>query len=273
MKVPVRKLSSVQLFVLFATFLLCFLPLSAVQAAVGTCQARYEVVVTHVNGRPMNEVIHFGEFQSHGRGRFFERATRRAKKNAERCMQSQWYSRQSGIPPFDCQDQQRISGYRIEDFQRTLRREICQALKPLPCNRGRADIRYSIFAVVDGGAGCGTGMSPVSRTLLDSGMITQCKCRQPLPEPQLVSPVQGTTFYHLPRRTLVTWQPVPRARGYAVEVEYNGRLWRTLNTTGEATFVTFDFPGPGRGRWRVFAQDRRGMSGPASPWSGFFYQR
>ena len=272
MKIPARKFFPVQLMSMFVA-LLCLLPWETAQAAFGTCQARYEVVVTHVNGRPMNKVIHFGEFQSHGRGRVFERATRRAKRNAERCMQSQWYSRQSGMIPFDCQDQQRISGYQVNDFQRTLKREICQALRPLHCDSGRADIRYSIFAVVDGGSGCGTGMSLLSRTLLDSGVITQCKCRRPLPAPQQVSPVQQATFYHLPRHTLVAWQPVPRARGYAVEVTYNGRLWTTLNTSGDATFVTFDFPGPGQGQWRVFALDRQGMGGAASSWSSFRYQR
>lgn len=272
MKTPARKLFPAQLVSIVAV-LLCLLPWDTAQAATGTCQARYEVVVTHVNGRPMNKVIPFGDFRSHGRGRAYDRATKRAKKNAERCMQSQWYSRQSGMTPFDCQDQQRISGYRINDFQRTLKKKICKALKPLHCNSDRAEIRYSIFAVVDGGSGCGTGMSPISRTLLDSGVITQCKCKRPLPAPQQVSPVERTTFYHLPRHTLVAWQPVAKARGYAVEVKYNGRLWRTLNTSGDATFVTFDFPGAGQGQWRVFALNRRGMGGIASPWTSFRYQR
>ncbi len=272
MKMLARKFFPVQLFILFAA-LFSLLPLHTVQAASGTCQARYEVMVTHVNGRSVNKVIHFGEFQSHGRAPAFARATKKAKKNAERCMQSQWYDRQSGMTPFDCQDQQRVSSYRIQDFKRTLKKEICQALKPLHCSGDRAEIRYSIFAVVDGGSGCGTRMSPISRTLLDSGVITRCKCKQPLAAPYQVSPVQGTTFHHLPRRTLVAWQPVARARAYAVEVKYNGRLWTTLNTSAEATFVTFDFPGPGKGQWRVFAQGRRGVSGPASPWSSFRFQR
>ncbi|RWX46710.1 hypothetical protein H206_03710 [Candidatus Electrothrix aarhusensis] len=44
-------------------------PTSQPQATAGTCNARYEVVVTHVNNRPMNKVISFGDFQSHGQGR------------------------------------------------------------------------------------------------------------------------------------------------------------------------------------------------------------
>ncbi|RWX46278.1 hypothetical protein VT99_12321 [Candidatus Electrothrix marina] len=250
-------------------------PTSQPQATAGTCSARYEVVVTHVNNRPMNKVIPFSEFQSHGRGRMPIRAAMRAKQNAERCMQTQWHGRQSGMIPQECTDQQRITGYHVQDFQNTLEREICQSLKPLPCDRGAADIRYSIFAVTDGDPGCGTRMSPVSRTLLESGVLAQCKCRERrrMTAPQQVSPAQGTVFHHLPRRTLVAWQPVPRARSYVVEIKYNGGLWTTLNTTGEATFVTFDFPGAGQGEWRVMAQGRRGMNGPASPWSSFQYQR
>ncbi|MCI5162007.1 MAG: hypothetical protein D3917_08275, partial [Candidatus Electrothrix sp. AX5] len=201
------------------------------------------------------------------------KAAKRAKQAAERCMQTQWYDRQSGMIPHECMDQQRISGYRVQDFEKTLKQKICKSLKPLPCDRRTAEIRYSIFAVVDGARGCGTRMSPVSRTLLDSNVMAQCKCRKPLTAPQQVSPAQGTVFHHVPRRTLVAWQPVPRARSYVVEIKYNGRLWTTLNATDEATFATFDFPGAGQGEWRVMAQGRRGMNGPASPWSSFQYQR
>jgi hypothetical protein len=261
------------------------------QATSGTCNARYEVVVTDVNGRSMNQVIPFGEFQSHGKGRMPTKAAMHAKQSAERCMQTQWHGRQSGMIPHECRDQQRISGYHIQDFQETLNQEICQALQPLPCDRGAADIRYSIFSVVDGESGCGSRMSTASRTLLDSGVLTQCQCRdgghdrgrdggrernherRQMTAPQQVSPAQGTVFYHIPRRTLVAWQPVPRARSYVVEIKYNGRLWTTLNATDETTFATFDFPGSGQGEWRVMAEGRRGMNGTASPWSSFQYQR
>lgn len=273
MKMLIGKLPQSQRIILFMTALFCLLPLSAVQADSGTCNARYEVVVTQVNGRAMNKVITFGDFQSYGMGRMPVRAAKRAKQNAESCMQSQWYNRQNGMTPYECLDQQRISGYHVQDFEKTLRRAICKELKPLHCNQGSVDISYSIFAVVDGGPGCGTRMSPVSRTLLESGLITRCKCRQPVVAPQQVTPVQGTVFYHLPRRTLVAWQPVPRAQSYTVEMRYNGRFWRTLSAAGDATFVTFDFPGPGQGEWRVIAHGRRGISGQPSPWSSFQYQR
>jgi len=272
MKTLTGKLSPAKLIVLFAA-LLCLLPLSTTWAASGTCQARYEVVVTHVNNRPMNKVIQFGEFQSQGRGPIPPQAAMHARKNAEHCMQTQWHGRQSGMTPYECQDQQRISGYRIQNFEKTLKREICQALKPLSCDRERAEIRYSIFSVVDGERGCGTRTSSVSRTLLESEVLAQCKCRKPLPAPQQVSPAQGTVFHHVPRRTLVAWQPVPKARSYVVEIKYNGRLWTTLNATNEATFATFDFPGVGQGEWRVIAQSRRGRQGTPSPWHSFQYQR
>jgi len=286
MKTLTGKRSPAQLVALFAA-VLCLLSLNTApghaqpvsgrftqpHVTLGTCQARYEVVVTHVDGRPMNKVIQFGEFQSQGRGPIPPQAAQRARMNAERCMQTQWNGRQSGMAPSECMDQQRITGYNVQNFQNTLDREICQALKPLACNQGRAQIRYSIFAVVDGGPGCGTRMSPVSRTPLDSNVMTQCKCRKPMPAPQQVSPAQGTVFHHIPRRTLVAWQPVPRAQSYVVEVKYNGNLWTTLNATGEATFVTFDFPGAGQGAWRVLAQNRRGRQGTPSPWHRFQYQR
>ena len=272
METHTGKRLAAQLVVLFAA-LLCLLPLNTALAAFGTCNARYEVVVTHVNGRPANKVIHFGQFQSHGRGPIPPQAAMHARTNAERCMQSQWYGRQNGMTPRDCLDQQRISGYQIQDFQNTLEREICQALKPLPCDRGRAEVRYSVFSLVDGEPGCGPPASPVSRSLLDSGVVTQCKCRKPLPAPQQISPTQGTVFHHFPRHTLVAWQPVPRAQSYLVEIKYNGGLWTTLSTAGEATFVTFDFPGAGQGEWRVIPQSRRGRNGTPSPWSAFQFQR
>ncbi|MCI5209050.1 MAG: hypothetical protein D3910_09695 [Candidatus Electrothrix sp. ATG2] len=253
--------------------LFSLLPLNSVQAAFGTCNARYEVVVTHVDGKPANKVIPFGEFQSHGRAPIPPQAAMHARKNAERCMQSQWYGRQNGMTPKECRDQQRISGYNIQNFKKELKKTICQALKPLSCDRERAEIRYSIFSLVDGERGCGTRMSPVSRNLLDSGVITQCKCRRPLPAPQLISPAQGTVFYHLPRHTLVAWQPVAKAQSYMVEIKYNGRLWTTLKSTGEATFATFDLPGAGQAEWRVTAQGRRGRKGTPSPWFSFRYQR
>jgi hypothetical protein len=195
MKTLTGKRSPAQLVALFAA-VLCLLSLNTApghaqpisgrftqpHVTLGTCQARYEVVVTHVDGRPMNKVIQFGEFQSQGRGPIPPQAAQRARMNAERCMQTQWNGRQSGMAPSECMDQQRITGYNVQNFQKTLDREICQALKPLSCAQGRAQIRYSIFAVVDGGPGCGTRMSPVSRTPLDSNVMTQCKCRKPMPD-------------------------------------------------------------------------------------------
>ena len=268
----------------------------------GICNGRYEVVVTQVNGNPVSQVLQFGQFQGLGTGRT---PVRQAKENAERCMQSQWQSRQNRMPPHECVDQQRISGYTVRDFDQTLQQEVCQSINPLSCSQGSADVRYSIYALVDGGPGCGTHMSSVARTLLASGSMIQCICHDDrrgdrgwgrgrddrrgdrdwdrgrdgnrsgrgLAAPQQITPVQGAVFYHLPRRTLLTWQPVQRAESYQVEIKYKGRIWNTLNTSGEATFVSFDFPGPGRGKWRVIPLNRRGRQGTPSPWFRFTYQR
>ncbi|WPD24123.1 MAG: hypothetical protein SD837_06090 [Candidatus Electrothrix scaldis] len=308
-------------------------PATQPQAASGTCNARYEAVVTEVNGSPMSQVVQFGQFQSLGSGRMPVAAAKEAKENAERCMQSQWSGRANGLLPFECTDQQRISGYTVRDIERTLQQELCQAINPLPCNQGKADIRYSLFAVVDGGPGCGTRMSPVSRTMLASTSVVQCMCQDNrrgdrgwdrgrdgrrddrgwgrgrddrrddrrgsrgwdrderrgnrdwgrgrddnrsggrLSAPQQVTPVQGAVFYHLPRRTLLAWEPVQRAESYLVEIKYKGRTWNTMSTNGDATFVAFDFPGSGQGEWRVIPQGRRGRQGAPSPWSSFTYRR
>ena len=302
MKSLTGKLFPAQLLVLCAA-LLCLPAFSTAQVASGTCNARYEAVITHVDGNPVNKVIRFGEFQSHDQGRRPARAAARAKQNAEDCMQSQWNSRQNRMIPYECQDQQRISGYSVQNFDEILQQEICRSLDSLPCEQGSAEVSYSIFSAVDGDRGCGSDRSPVSRILLAGGLSTQCGCQNGYNNhewdrrgdnrpgdrrwdrdrdnrpgrrssaPQQITPAQGTIFYHIPRRMLAAWQPVPRARGYVVEVKYNGSLWNTFTTTAEATFVTFDFPGPGQGEWRVMAQGRRDMNGPASPWSNFSFQQ
>ena len=112
-------------------------PTSQPQATAGTCSARYEVVVTHVNNRPMNKVIPFSEFQSHGRGRMPIRAAMRAKQNAERCMQTQWHGRQSGMIPQECTDQQRITGYHVQDFQNTWNGRSVSHSNPCPVTEER----------------------------------------------------------------------------------------------------------------------------------------
>ena len=284
----------VQMLILCATLLLCLLPLHSAQAAPVTCHARYEAVVTYVDGKLINKVIRFGGFQTQGRGRMPARAAAHAKQNAEQCMQSHWQARASSMVPYQCQNQMRIIGYQVQNLEQTLQQNICQRLSPLSCLQGNVQVSYSLFATVDGEPGCGIGRNVVSRTLLGSGLTTLCQCqgnmpgrdqgrdrdrwpdhtsRRQLPAPQQVSPAQGTTFYHIPRTILVSWQPVERAASYLVEVKYHGRVWTSLTTHGNATFATFDFPGAGQGDWRVTAQSRRGRQGMPSPWYSFSYQR
>ena len=249
--------------VIFYAALLCLLPLNTVQAQSGSdvlseilsglqpflqpgepqphmqpasvsCNARYEIVINHVNGSVDNTVIPFGEFQSQGYGRWSPQAGAQARKNAEQCVRSHWQARRSGIVPSQCQDQQRIIGYHIQDLEQTLQQEVCQEVNLLPCNQGTTQVSYSLFATVDGEQGCGGTMNDgMSRTLLASGLTTRCPCqdnmvgpdwgndwdrgrgrgpghrpRRQIATPQQVSPAQGTTFYHVPRTTLVSWKPV-----------------------------------------------------------------
>jgi len=287
-KMLLQQRFQVQVLIL-CTALLCLLPLNTAQA-LSTCQARYEAVVTHIDGMATNQVARLGDFQSQGRGRVSTRAATRAKLNAERCMQSHWQNRGTGMMPYECQDQLRISGYYVQNLEQALQQEICQGVNPIPCNQGSAQVSFSLYATVDGEPGCGIGTSTVSRTLLASNLTTLCQClnsrsgvgwghnwhrgpRRQIPAPQQISPAQGAVFYHVPRTTQVSWQPVRRAASYLVEVKYNGSLWTSLATTGNVTFATFDFPGSGQGQWRVTARNRRGRQGTPSPWYGFSYQR
>ena len=93
--------------------------------------------------------------------------------------------------------------------------------------------------------------------------------------PRPLTPPEGTTLSEFPRRTKVTWEPVPGAAVYKVEVEYqepdmqwhsNGPVAKSMVTEHE-----FEFVGAQPGRWRVWAEDASGQEGPKSEWRTFRY--
>src|SRR5437867_5706668 len=125
--------------------------------------------------------------------------------------------------------------------------------------------------------------------------------------PVQTAPPDGAVLHGLPRTTSLTWQPVPGATSYKVEVEVcaagpYGAGWTLPPTTalcaslctslrdaglierGDACGYsipvvastpspqyTFDFVGDQPGRWRVWAIDASGHEGPKSPWWEFRY--
>lgn len=105
-----------------------------------------------------------------------------------------------------------------------------------------------------------------------------------LPAPRQVSPANGTTFSHYPRRTTLAWNPVPGATSYTVEIDcYQccqknkwcsdvGRMWK-VQPNLNATSYTFDFVGAQPGRWRVWAVGPGGQQSPKSGWWNFYYRR
>jgi hypothetical protein len=97
--------------------------------------------------------------------------------------------------------------------------------------------------------------------------------------PVLVAPQDGERYSHFPRTTTVSWQAVPGADSYHVEVEFawqapDGMTWAPLlGRDLEATSLTLEFVGTQPGRWRVSATDGSGSSlaSPPSDWRTFSY--
>ena len=95
--------------------------------------------------------------------------------------------------------------------------------------------------------------------------------------PRLVSPPNGSRFSNFPRTTTISWQPVPGAQRYQVEVDYcdpsgcNVTATRLLLTPVSATSYTFTFVGKQPGQWRVWAVSSSNVEGPKSDWWEFVY--
>jgi hypothetical protein len=108
--------------------------------------------------------------------------------------------------------------------------------------------------------------------------------------PRPVKPADGARFDVYPRRTSVSWEPVPGATHYLLDVELmttieESRQGRTVSSRRgwvpvAGTHVRqriiepsaiFVFGGANLGRWRVRAINSRGFASRASEWRGFEY--
>jgi len=122
------------------------------------------------------------------------------------------------------------------------------------------------------------GTYPFSNSTPSAWRTFTWSSASPLATPVAVSPVADIDFYHYPRTTTVTWNPVPGATGYKVErAFYSGSTWSPysdVTTTGvSAAYYRWNFIGAQPGRWRVTAT---GASAPfadsaASTWREFTY--
>lgn len=102
--------------------------------------------------------------------------------------------------------------------------------------------------------------------------------------PAQVSPANGKTFSHFPRKTTLDWKGVPGAKTYTVQLDCYGccqggkwctavgKEWKVERNLTQTRY-TFNFVGAQPGRWRVWAVDSRGKAGPKSGWWKFTYTR
>jgi hypothetical protein len=103
-----------------------------------------------------------------------------------------------------------------------------------------------------------------------------------LAAPETEWPQARVTFNHYPRLTKVTWQPVPDADSYSVEVDcfHCCDLGKWCTDVGRATITAsriaatsyaFSWVGANWGRWRVWAVSSGGDEGLKSKWHEFIY--
>ncbi len=97
--------------------------------------------------------------------------------------------------------------------------------------------------------------------------------------PRQVSPIDRSKLSAFPRELTLTWEPVPNARGYKLQIEFDGSNGRATPqwvmfgsiTNVNSTAYTTEFIGAQPGRWRVWAVDANGQEGPKSDWWIFFF--
>jgi hypothetical protein len=105
-----------------------------------------------------------------------------------------------------------------------------------------AVVGYLVF-----GSGGGTPTAQPSASPLKSAST----------KPKLLTPIPGQVFSNFPRTTTLTWEPVPGATSYQVEVQCDtcgSTPWVTwITATTAQTTYTFNWVGAQSGRWRITA--------------------
>ena len=89
--------------------------------------------------------------------------------------------------------------------------------------------------------------------------------------PVLLTPAEGSVIDDPQRKTVVTVQPVPNARGYQGEIAAPGILSMAFSSASPE--IVFMGLAPGKGQWRVWAILPDGSRSPASPWRNIVYSR
>ena len=93
-------------------------------------------------------------------------------------------------------------------------------------------------------------------------------------KPRLGSPYDPTEFNSFPRDITLTWEPVPKAVSYEIEIQVQvpEKTWHMLQNypvETKDTKYSFEFVGANYGRWRVVAINGEGIKSSYSEWSHF----
>jgi hypothetical protein len=138
--------------------------------------------------------------------------------------------------------------------------------------------------VFNGGTGTVTSAANIEDEPYDpyswgAGGNTMIRCKfanepELLRIPVLLSPENGSEFYHFPRTTTLVWSEDPNAAEYEVQTRYLDPTlgWQPYvgGIVVDPSF-TFEFVGKQRGSWRVRAIAEDGTIGPWSLWWYFEY--
>ena len=118
--------------------------------------------------------------------------------------------------------------------------------------------------------------------ILLSLLISQFHAAAQLQKPSLTDPKEGAVFDNYPRKATFSWQPVPQASKYCIEIQSEVKNM----DTGKSDWITFwklfstethskidNFVGAQQGRWRVTAIDATGATGQCSEWRTFRFTK
>jgi serine/threonine protein kinase len=126
-----------------------------------------------------------------------------------------------------------------------------------------------------------TGSTPVQAMVAHATFIKGTSAE--LSAPVLTSPKSGTVFGNFPRNTKLSWNPVPGAVEYLVEIQSCNPYGCGAAPSGEwadnvliieqvdETSYSFEFAGAQPGRWSVIPVRPDGELGRPSAWWGFTY--
>lgn len=98
-------------------------------------------------------------------------------------------------------------------------------------------------------------------------------------KPRLERPFDQVIFHNYPRDIALTWDDVPNADHYEVEVQWQHVLTKDWHMLPRYPIVTkdtthnFQFIGAGAGRWRIVAINAEGIRSSYSEWRQFLCEK